>query len=80
MHNTWICDTRDFGIGRRLNYGNWNALRSAGEHARQRLCDAEAASAMPAPDVATLNQVTRPSVTGDGQHVLALLAGQVPAV
>jgi hypothetical protein len=60
-----ICDTRDFGIGRRLNYNNWNALRSAGEHASQRPCDAEAGSAVPAPDVATLNQVTRPSVTGD---------------
>jgi hypothetical protein len=33
-----ICDTRDFGIDRRLNYDNWNALRSAGEHASQRLC------------------------------------------
>jgi len=46
-----ICDTRDFGIGRWLNYDNWNALRSAGEHASQRLCDAKAASAVPAPDV-----------------------------
>jgi hypothetical protein len=70
-----ICDTRDFGIGRRLTCENWNALRSAGEHASQRLCDAEAASAKPAPDVATLNQVTRPSVTGDGQHAPALRFG-----
>jgi hypothetical protein len=70
-----VCDTRDFGIGRRLTYENWNALRAAGEHASQRLCDAEAASAMPAPDVATLNQVTRPSLTGDGQHAPALRFG-----
>ena len=69
-----VCDTRDFGIGRRLTHENWNALRAAGEHASQRLCDAEAASAMPAPDVATLNQVTRPSVT-DGQHAPALRFG-----
>jgi hypothetical protein len=62
---TVICNTRDFGIGRRLTYENWNALHSVGEHANQRLCDAEAADAMPAPDVATLNQVTRPSATSE---------------
>jgi len=70
-----ICDTRDFGVGRRLNYENWNALREVGEHANQRLCDAEAADARPAPDVATLNQVTQPSLTGDGQHAPALRFG-----
>ncbi|HEX6527269.1 MAG TPA: hypothetical protein VF070_45760 [Streptosporangiaceae bacterium] len=70
-----VCDTRDFGTGRRLTYENWNALRAAGEHASQRLCDAEAASAMPAPDVATLNRVTRPSVAEDGQHAPALRFG-----
>jgi hypothetical protein len=70
-----ICDTRDFGVGRRLNYENWNALREVGEHASQRLCDAEAADAQPAPDVATLNQVTQPSLTGDGQHAPALRFG-----
>jgi hypothetical protein len=59
-----ICDTRDFGVGRRLNYENWNALREVGEHASQRPCDAEAADAQPAPDVTTLNQVTQPSLTG----------------
>ena len=47
----------------------------AGETASQRLCDAEAASAQPAPDVATLARVTRPSVTGDGQHAPALRFG-----
>jgi hypothetical protein len=70
-----ICDTRDFGIRRRLTYENWNALRDAGEHASQRLCDAEAADAMPAPGVATLSGVTRPSLTGDGQHAPALRFG-----
>jgi len=70
-----ICNTRDFGIGRRLTYENWNALRDVGTHANQRLCDAEAAGAMPAPDVATLNQVTRPSATGEGQHAPALRFG-----
>ena len=70
-----ICDTRDFGVGRRLTYENWNALRDVGEHANQRLCDAEAASARPAPDVATLNQVARPSITSDGQHAPALRFG-----
>ena len=75
-----ICDTRDFGVGRRLNYENWNALREAGEHASQRPCDAEAADAQPAPDVATLNQVTQPSLTGDGQHAPALRFGDARAM
>lgn len=70
-----VCDTRDFGVGRRLTYENWNALRDVGEHANQRLCDAEAADARPAPDVATLNQVTRPSSTSEGQHAPALRFG-----
>jgi hypothetical protein len=70
-----VCDSRDFGAGRRLTYENWNALRDAGEHASQRLCDAEAADAMPAPDVATLDQVTRPSTAEDGQHAPALRFG-----
>jgi hypothetical protein len=70
-----VCNTRDFGVGRRLTYENWNALRDVGEHANQRLCDAESADAMPAPDVATLNQVTRPSATGEGQHAPALRFG-----
>jgi hypothetical protein len=72
---TVICDSRDFGVGRRLTYQNWNALRVVGDHANQRLCDAEAADARPAPDVATLNQVTRPSVTSEGHHAPALRFG-----
>jgi len=70
-----VCDSRDFGAGRRVTYENWNALRLAGEHASQRLCDAEAASAQPAPDVATLAAVTLPSDTNDGQHAPALRFG-----
>ena len=69
---TVIGDTRDFGIGRRVTSANWRALREVGDHANQRLCDAQAADARPAPDVATLTQVTRPSTTPDGQHAPAL--------
>jgi hypothetical protein len=72
---TVICDTRDFGIGRRVNAENWKALRAVGDKANQRLCDAQAADAQPAPDVVTLNQVTRPSLTGDGQRTPALRFG-----
>jgi len=72
---TVICDTRDFGIGRCVGTENWNALRAVGESANRRLCDAEAADALPAPDVATFEQVTRPSLTDDGQHAAALRFG-----
>ena len=72
---TVIGDTRDFGIGRRVNTENWHALRAVGEQANQRLCDAQAADARPAPDVATLTEVTRPSTTVDGQHAPALRFG-----
>jgi hypothetical protein len=72
---TVICDTRDFGIGRRVNAANWKALRTVGDNANQRLCDAQAADAQPAPDVVTLNQVTRPSLTSDGQRTPALRFG-----
>lgn len=54
---------------------NWHALRAVGEHANQRLCDAQASDAQPAPDVVTLAEVTRPSVTTDGQPVPALRFG-----
>jgi hypothetical protein len=46
---TVIGDTHDFGIGRRVNAENWKALRAVGEHANQRLCDAQAADADPLP-------------------------------
>jgi hypothetical protein len=61
-----ICDTRDFGVGRRVCVKNWNALRAVGESANRRLCDAEAQDAMPAPDVVTFQRVTRPSTNQDG--------------
>jgi hypothetical protein len=71
---TLICDTRDFGIGRWVTAENWKALRAVGDSANQRLCDAQAADARPAPDVATFTQVTRPSQI-DGQHAPGLLFG-----
>ena len=71
---TVVCDTRDFGIGRRVTAENWTALRAVGDQANQRLCDAQAADARPAPDVATFTEVTRPS-TIDGQHAPGLRFG-----
>ena len=71
---TVICDTRDFGIGRRVTAENWKALRAVGDNANQRLCDAQAADARPAPDVATFARVTRPSQI-DGQHAPGLPFG-----
>lgn len=53
---TVICDTCDFGIGWRVTAENWNALRAVGEAANQRLCDAQAADARPAPDVVTFTE------------------------
>jgi hypothetical protein len=73
---TVICDTRDFGIGRRrVTSDNWRALRAVGEHANRRLCDAQAIDARPAPDMVTLQQVTRPSTTPDGLHAPSMRSG-----
>ncbi len=72
---TRISNTRDFGIGRRVNAENWRALRGVGEAANRRLCDAQAQDAKPAPDVVTVNQVTRPSKTVYGLHAPALCFG-----
>lgn len=72
---TVIGDTRDFGIGRRVNSQNWQALRAVGAAANRRLCDAQANDARPAPDVATFTQVTQPSVTADGVRSSALRFG-----
>ena len=72
---TVITNTRDFGIGRRVCADNWRALRSVGENANRRLCDAQAEDAKPAPDVVTLARVTRPSTTPDGLHAPALCFG-----
>jgi len=69
-----VGDTRDFGIGRRVNAENWHALRAVGENANKRLCDAQAADAQPAPDVVTFEEVTRPSDV-DGQHAPGLRFG-----
>ena len=71
---TVICDTRDFGIGRRVCARNWYALRAVGESANKRLCDAQAADALPAPDVATFQKVTQPSAT-DGLYTPGLRFG-----
>ena len=72
---TVIGDTRDFDIGRRVCAMNWTALRAVGDSANRRLCDAEAQTARPAPDVVTLTHVTRPSTTTDGLHAPALCFG-----
>ncbi|MFQ5788870.1 MAG: hypothetical protein ACE5JI_00165 [Acidobacteriota bacterium] len=72
---TVICDTKDFGIGRRVCARNWYALRAVGESANRRLCDAEASDALPAPDVVTFQQVTRPSTTADGLYTPGLRFG-----
>src|SRR5882724_5164522 len=84
---TVICDTRDFGIGRRVCAKNWYALRAVGESANRRLCDAETTDAWPAPDVVTFQQVTQPSTSHEGlyapglrfgeQRVMAILAALV---
>jgi hypothetical protein len=73
---TVICNTDDFGIGRRVCAQNWYALRAVGQSANRRLCDAEAADAQPAPDVATFDQVTRPSTTNDGLYASGLRFGE----
>jgi hypothetical protein len=73
---TVICDTKDFGIGRRVCAQNWYALRAVGQSANRCLCDAEAADAQPAPDVATFCQVTRPSITEDGLYAAGLRFGE----
>jgi hypothetical protein len=72
---TVICDTRDFGIGRRVKSENWQALRAVGDRANQRLCDAQASDARPAPDIATFTAVTAASTTPDGQHAPGLRFG-----
>src|SRR6266496_1882064 len=72
---TVICNTHDFGIGRRGCAKNWNALKAVGESANRRLCDAESADAQPAPDVATFDQVTRPSTNDDGLYAPGLRFG-----
>ncbi|MCI0623711.1 MAG: hypothetical protein L0387_18980 [Acidobacteria bacterium] len=72
---TVICDTHDFGIGRQVCAKNWQALRAVGESANRRLCDAETADALPAPDVVTWQRVTQPSNPKDGLSTPGLRFG-----
>jgi hypothetical protein len=72
---TVICNTRDFGIGRRVTAENWHALVVVGQQANRRLCDAQAKDATPAPDTVTVQQVTCPSETPDGLHAPGLRFG-----
>lgn len=81
---TTINDTRDFGIGRRVNPENFQALRQVGEAANQRLIEMEASGCSCAPDPDTFTRVVLPSVEeglpapglrfGD-PRVVALFAG-----
>jgi len=77
---TVICDTRDFGIGRRVCAKNWYALRAVGESANRRLCDAETTDAWPAPDVVTFQQVTQPSTSHEGLYAPGLRFGDSRAM
>ena len=54
--------------------------RAVGEKANQRLCDAQAAGARPAPDVATVTEVTRPSTVEASTYRLRFGEPQVMAV
>lgn len=59
---TTINDTRNFGIGRRVNSENFQALRQVGEAANQRLIEMEISGCSCAPDADTLKRVVLPSV------------------
>lgn len=72
---TVICNTRDFGVGRLVCAKNWNALWAVGTSANRRLLDAEAQDAMPSPDVATFEMVTRPTKTDKGLNAPGLRFG-----
>ena len=54
--------------------------RAVGEKPNQRLCDAQAAGARPAPDVATFTEVTRPSTVEASTYRLRFGEPQVMAV
>ena len=56
------------------------ARKRVGEKANQRLCDAQAAGARPAPDVATFTEVTRPSTVEASTYRLRFGEPQVMAV
>ncbi|MGH9341689.1 MAG: hypothetical protein ACRD1R_19415 [Acidobacteriota bacterium] len=59
---TTINNTRDFGIGRRVNPDNFQALRQVGEAANHRLIEMETSGCSCAPDADTLTRVVLPSV------------------
>jgi len=58
---TTINDPRDFGVGRRLNGENWQALRRIGVATNARFLAALGEGAPPPPDAATLEAVVLPS-------------------
>ena len=58
---TTVNDTRDFGIGRRLNAENWDALLQIGHQINQRLLTAQLEACQCAPDATTLERVVLPS-------------------
>jgi hypothetical protein len=70
---TTINDTRDFGIGKRLD--NLPALRAAGFTATRRLLDVEKISHDPADGQAAITQVCQPLTTPSGTRVAGLRLG-----
>jgi hypothetical protein len=80
---TTVNDSKDFGVGRRLNQDNWEALCRIGHQTNQRLLEAQLEACQCAPDAQTLERVVLPS-TRDGlpapglrfgdPRVMALLA------
>jgi hypothetical protein len=70
---TTINDTRDFGIGKRLE--NLPALRAAGFTATRRLLDVQKISHDPADGHDALRQVCQPLTTSNGTRVAGLRLG-----
>ena len=70
---TTINDSRDFGIGKRLD--NLPVLRAAGFAATRRLLDVEKLSHDPADGQAAITQITRPVITQAGTRVAGLRLG-----
>jgi hypothetical protein len=72
---TTVNDTYDFGVGRRLNRANWQALLQLGQQTNERLLDAQLQACACAPDATTLERVVPPSRTEDGLPAPALRFG-----
>jgi hypothetical protein len=70
---TTINDTRDFGIGKRLD--NLPALRAAGFAATRRLLDVEKISHDPADGQDIITDLCQPLITGSGTRAAALRLG-----